>query len=217
MSISKSPQRTGKCRHCDEEHPLETAVGQFCSNECRLRAKADKALGQVRSQHDLCGTCGGVLKEIDAPDDDWVQREGSRLQAALNNGAEVRMGAGELVLDLTECADRRRTAAEAVCGFQNRTEDAEIVVKEREGPDEYTRILETGTGCVCGQTDHSSTDDLLRQADPARVLANYVRTLHRLEREGAISWRVSKTTFFERYRETRDFELALGTALYRPE
>ena len=216
MAISNTAQRTGECAHCEEEHPLETAVGQFCSDECKTRHQADKALSQVRSDHRICGTCGGILKEVVAPDDEWVNEHGSRLAAALNNGAEYRQDGSELVLDLTECDDVRRTAAEAVCGFQYRTEEAELVVKEREGPHEHARKLETGTGCCCGSTDPSSTDDLLREADPARVLANYVRTFARLEREGAVPWRVEKTSFFERYRETRDFELALGGALYRP-
>lgn len=217
MSISSEPQQTGECRHCGEEHPIETAVGAFCSVECQYRHKAQKALNQLRSDHRLCGSCGGVLKEITPPDDEWVQEHGSAEQVALNHGGEISSdGSGQLVLDATECADVRRTAVEAVVGFQSRTEDAELVEKEIDGPHQGLRKYRTATGCKCGATDHSETNDVLRKADPLRTLANYVHVFRTLEREGAIPWRIDKDRFFETYREHEDFDVALGAALYRP-
>ncbi|AXR79006.1 hypothetical protein [Natrarchaeobaculum sulfurireducens] len=216
MAISNTEPRTGTCRHCEDEHPIETAVGQFCSEACKRLDRADKALSQLRSQHYLCGTCGGQLKEITPPDEDWQHEHGSQTQVALNHGGKYHNVDGAIALDATDCEDIQRTATDAVIGFEDPTDHAAEVVKETEHA-HGLRQYRTGIGCVCGATDHSSTDDLLREADPARVLANYVQAFRLLERKEAIHWRLDKDAFFETYRETRDFELALGTALNRPD
>lgn len=195
---------------------IESAVASFCSENCLYRHKAEKALNQVRSDHRICGSCGGLLKEISSPSKGWEQEHASMEQIALNHGGEISSGPnGELVLDATECADVRRTAVEAVIGLQYRTEEADVVEKELDGPQTFRRYR-MGTGCQCGATDHTTTDDALRKADPVRTLVNYVYVIHTLEREGAIPWRISKGEFFSTYRETRDFDVALGKALYKP-
>lgn len=197
------------CKCCGDEYDEYYAPG-FCSEGCYYEDKGDTALNLVRHDHRFCGSCGGVLKEIEEPDSDWVDRSKSREQYALNTGGIYHDG----VFDITRCPDQQRTQTESVVGFQYRTTEAVTVVKEFEGPDRYSRLRQTGTGCVCGCVDTRNTSDVLRECNPTRVLANYVRAFRLLEREGQLDQRIDKELFFETYRDTRDFDIALGRALH---
>lgn len=207
-------QALTECHHCSEtyEHGFD---GQYCSEACKDKQQAETSLNLIRHDHRFCGTCGGQLKTIEPPNEDWKHEKGSVTETAIDNGAEYHNvdGVG-LALDATECYRANPTSVESVIGFQYRTPEAITVEKEREGPDEYTRIETTGTGCVCGCTDPSNTDDVLRQANPARVLVNYLRAFRILEREGQTYKVLSKDVFFQTYKETRDFELAIGKGLH---
>jgi hypothetical protein len=215
MSVSKS-QQLSECQHCQSAYS-HGYDGQYCSEECFHSRKGDKALNQLRQDHRLCGTCGGTLKNVEPPTEDWEHEHGSRVQVALNHGGKL-VDADEpgtpYGLDLTECADRRATATDSVIGFQYRTPEAEDALKEVEGPNEYARILHSTTGCICGSTDHTKTEDILRECDPVRVLTKYTVAFRKLYRTGAIDRKIDKRTFFNSYKESRDFELALGRALY---
>jgi len=123
--------------------------------------------------------------------------------------------AGAIALDTTECHAGRPTSTDSVIGFEYRTELGEGVVKQLE-TDDGRRYYQAGVGCSCGNVHASQTEDVLRECNPARALANTIRTVRLLEAEGKINKRVDKETFFETYRETSDFDVALGQALYEP-
>lgn len=209
MSMST---QLSECRHCKEsyEHGYN---GEYCSDDCVAASRGEKALNQVRQDHRLCGTCGNFLKQVEPPNDEWVNESKSRTQFALHNGGIRHNKHGQHVFDITNCPDEQRTQTESVIGFQYRTPEATTVIKEREGPTKYDRIKTTATGCSCGCTETTDTEEILRESDPVRILTNYVRTFLFLYAEGTLDTKLDKDRFFEAYKETRDFELAVGRGL----
>jgi len=224
MATSQASQTsTDECKHCgasiktsEDGEGSEFYAPGYCSESCFHKYQAETVLDDVRADHRVCGTCFEFIKEVEPPGDDWKAGRSSRVEAALDNGAEFHNLGGQAALDVTECSSAPRTAVESVIGFEYRTAEAETVVKEVE-TSTGIRAYQTGTGCKCGNVDVSSTDDLLRECSPRRVLKNTILTLHLLEYEGKIDKRVDKELFFDTFRETRDFDIALGKALYTPE
>ena len=204
---------TEQCKHCDEIIDEFHTPG-YCSDECYHKHKADKALDVIRHDHTLCATCLTPLKQVESPTEDWSHEKGSTTQVALQNGAEYHYvdGVG-FSLDATECYRANPTSVDSVIGFEYREPDAETVIREIDGPDEWTRIEQTGTGCSCGQTDPSISDNDLKDTDPARILANYVKMFNYLKRTGKTSKSLDKDVFFETFKETRDWDYALGKAI----
>jgi len=216
MATSQSQTSTDQCKHCEatiEDGDFYTPG--YCSEACFHKYQAETVLDVIRADHRVCGTCFEFVKEVEPPGDDWKAGRTSRVEAALDHGAEFRNQGGEAVLDATECSGAPRTAVESVIGFEYHTAEAESVVKEIEHPG-GTPSYQSATGCKCGNVHVSSTDDILRECAQRRVLKNAVLTIRLLEYEGKIDKRVDKTLFFETYRETRDFDVALGKSLYKP-
>lgn len=223
-SQSSEPQQY-RCATCNDLYDEDEKVeGSFCSERCYYRKQGDKALDRVRADHRVCASCGGWVKEIDRPSSDWEEKKGSKMEVALEHGAELRSADEPIrlahsgnctivgtVLDATECTDAHTISG--LIGYQHGTVEAESVVREREGPDQWTTLLEMRIGCQCGNTDLSTTDEALREAALPRSLSNHVFTFWRLERDGALPDRLDKDRFFSYYKETRDFEYALGRGL----
>ena len=68
-SFEPSP-RTGECgrSECDAEFPVHGAYkGAFCSRQCHLQHRGQKALNVIRNDHRWCATCFRKLKEIERP------------------------------------------------------------------------------------------------------------------------------------------------------
>ena len=214
MALSQSHTTTDECKHCDAPIDEFYAPG-YCSESCYHAEQAEKVLEVVRRDHRLCGTCLGAIKEIEPPSEDWEHEHGSPVQTAIAGGAEYHNVDGAIALDTTECHAGRPTSTDSVIGFEYRTELGEGVVKQLE-TDDGRRYYQAGVGCSCGNVHASQTEDVLRECNPARALANTIRTVRLLEAEGKINKRVDKETFFETYRETSDFDVALGQALYEP-
>jgi len=207
MSLSQASTET--CKECGDEIDRYYSPG-YCSEDCFHKRKAHEALEVVRKDHKYCGTCLRRIKTVEEPTDDWEHKHGSKTEAAIKHGAEYHnVTEVGISLDVTDCYGAPRTTVESVIGFQYRTENGETVVKEREKED-GVRVEQTGTGCVCGNTDLSETVDILQECEPAVVLANFVRTFRQLEAEGKIDKRVDKDVLFSTFRETRDLTLALG-------
>ena len=215
MSTSSTTQpETAECAYCEGDRDIHASVaGSYCSTECYHAHQGDKALNIVRNDHRLCATCLSFIKSIERPDDEWVNEHKTREQFALEIGGLFHNKQGQSVLDLTNCNDELRTQRESVVGYQYRTENAETVVKEFDGPDKYSRTKQTGTACKCGNTNPRESVETLRESDPATVLKNTVFTFWQLESEGKIDSRLNKDVFFSTYKETRDFEYSLGRAL----
>lgn len=204
---------TDECKHCDDEIDTYYAPG-YCSEACYHKHQADKALDVVRQDHTLCATCLSPLKEVEPPSDDWNHEHGSHTQVALKHGAEYHnVDDIGISLDVTECYRANPTSVDSVIGYQYRKPTAETVIKEIDGPDKYTRIKQTGTGCSCGQTNPSVSDNDLKDTDPARILSNYVKMFRYLKRTDQANYDLDKDVFFETFKETRDWDLALGKAI----
>lgn len=216
MSTSATTQpETAECSYCGDDRDIHASVaGSFCSEDCYHKHQADKALNVVRNDHRICASCLRFIKSVERPDEEWVNEQNSRRQHALNNGAIWHTKNGMQVFDITRCPDKQRTQTESVIGFQYRTENAETVVKELEGPDRYSRIKQTGTACKCGNTNPSERVEVLQESEPATVLANHFITFRRLYSEGKVDSRINKDVLFETFRETRDLQLSLGRALH---
>lgn len=202
------------CAQCGNwRNPNKDYKGSFCNIQCWYAHKGEKALNIPAHDHRLCVSCGRWLKEINRPNQEWKELKASAVETALDHGGKLISEGGELVLDATECPTVRTTAADAVVGFQTRTGNAEVVEKEFQ-VDDYQRTYATGTGCTCGMTDTRFRDETLQGIELATVLANYVLVFRELEREGQLDKRISKDTFFQTYKDSRDLEYALGKAIY---
>lgn len=201
-----------ECHHCGDEYE-NGYDGQYCSEECFYKEKADTALNLIRIDHKLCATCMTPIKEVEPPSEDWTHERGSATQVALKHGAEYHnVDDVGLSLDVTECYRANPTSVDSVVGYQYRTPEAETVIKEID-VDDWTRVKQTGTGCSCGQTDPSVSDNDIKDTQPARILANYVKMFNYLKRTGQTTQDLDKDVFFEVFRETRDWDLALGKAI----
>jgi len=203
---------TGTCFECRDEFELPGYNKDCCSEDCYYKHKGEMKLNLLRYDHRLCASCGRWLKEVAEPPEGWVEDCHSIVEHALDHGGEISGDGGELVLDITECATTRRTAAECVVGFQTRTENAEIVEKEF-SKETFQKVYQMGTGCVCGTTDTRTTDAALQGIELATVLANYVHRFRELEREGQLDQRINKEAFFNSYKESENIPYSLGKAL----
>jgi len=211
--MSVQSRQPTECHQCSEtyEHGYDA---QYCSEACFWRWKGESALDQLRSQHTHCASCGRRLKELDSPDDDWEHAHGNPTEVALRHGAEYTQTDDGIGLDYTDVRDVGTTAVDAVCGFQDRTPEAEQGIKTYEGAHEWSRLHRQGTVCSCGATDTHEGDDALRETEWKTVLTNYINTFWELEETGAIQQRLDKDVFINVYYQTRDLELALGKGLY---
>jgi len=202
------------CFHCREEYEHGAGIDECCSHDCFYKWKGDKALNLLRNTHTHCATCGKTLKVIEEPPDGWEEQRRSWREHILDNGGEIISVDGELVVDITNLTSRR-TSADNVVGFQYRTEDAEIVEKDFDGGKRVNPIVRTGTGCTCGQTDHTVVDKDLRDIELKEALTNYVQALWQFYDEGQLDQRLDYQLFFETYKESRDIEYALGVGLHQ--
>jgi len=173
------------CAWCDEERDPQASVrGSFCSRDCWLRHKGDKALNQLRHDHRFCVSCGRQLKELEEPPDETLRQI---------NGAE---------------------STHSLVGYQYRTPQADIGEIQRDGPTEYQDRIHTGTICECGVTDGREADPDLRQLEIDTVLKNLATTLLALWDEGAIDKKLDVRRYTRTYAESEDFALAVGRGLY---
>lgn len=211
--MSTTRPQYGECRRCGDEHPIETAVAQFCSEECRLRDAGGKQLRNIARDHRFCTACFRQVKEIERPP----------------GGTSVVVG------PVAHAARSDDAAADVLVGYQYRTRHA--TTGEREGraivttdptdphagerpPSPGDRLAMTGTICECGTTDHR--DDWARGAhvtDLSAAAERLVGILDWVGREGqqdkTIDARTLYRTLTESIRETDepDWPLAVGRAL----
>lgn len=201
------------CAECGgDRDPHASVKGSYCSEECYYRHKGSKALNIVENDHRICASCLRFIKQVERAPEEWRRKRGSPTQVAIEHGAEYHTVEGEIALDATD-VDARPTNVDSVCGYQYGTGDSEHVVKEYETEDGQ-RVHSTGLGCKCGNTDASAALDYPRDAEPKALLVNYIRTFRRLYDEGKAPERIDKDVFFTTFKESRDWEYALGKALY---
>lgn len=68
------PEERYECEQCEGlRDPTDSVLGSFCSWDCVYRHRGEKVLGLIRSDHTICSTCYGVMKDImpvphDAPE-----------------------------------------------------------------------------------------------------------------------------------------------------
>lgn len=212
MSVTNQTS-TERCKDCGEQMNDFYSPG-YCSHECYYRKRGEDAMDVVRDDHRICATCLRYLKDIERPPEDWKEERGSSLRVAMNRGAEYHsVDEQTIALDVSELNKIPVTAVDSVIGFEYGTENAEGVVKEIE-VDEHTRVCTHGVGCICGNTDPSETFEYAREVEPKQLLVNFITTFRRLEAEGHIDRRIDKDVFFDAFRDSRDWEYALGRALY---
>ena len=210
MSVHSSTS-TDQCKQCNEPFEDYYAPG-FCSERCYFEHQGDAKLNLLRHDHRICANCGRWVKDISRPSEQWIEDCHSIVEHALKHGGDIESAGGELVLDITATeTTTRQTAADSVIGFQTGTENSITVERESER-DAAQREYHMAIGCVCGSTDTRTVDDTLRGLELATVLANYVLRFRELRREGQLQQKISKDVFFSAYRESENFEYALGRA-----
>ena len=198
---------------CKEEYRIGDVVGGYCSTDCLQRDKGAGVLRKIVHDHRWCATCFRPIKEVTQPPNRWVEDKASKVQAALDAGAELESVGGDLTLDATACESTRPTATDAVVGTQHQTEHtvwATDDIGERLGD----RRLRQRWACECGNIDPSHRDEILEDVELDQLVARLFRCLEDLEAEGTIHRRPDKNALFSSLREAwRDWELAVGRAL----
>jgi len=220
MSTTTVSTDTCADRECANEFRFAEAVaGSFCSSECFYRHRGRNIRTEIAADHRFCATCFGTLKEVNHSSDEWLTQKGSRVNTALEMGAEFTGGfGGQLTLDCTDCDGLARpTATDAVIGQQHPTERT-VMVTDREpvGDEQDWRRRTRGRwGCTCGAIDHRVHDDACERAEREAVVMNLLRTLSVFYNEGAAPHRPSTDVLFETLREHgRDWDLAIGRSVY---
>lgn len=218
--LNRTQHHTYECAHseCDVERDPKASVGSFCSQECHYRDRGRKVLDELKRDHRFCATCFSIIKEVQAPSDDWVEEKSSKIQKALDNGAAFTGGkGGQLVLDCTGCDDQSRpVATDAVIGLQSSVERTLVVTDEEPLEESSWRRRRLGRwGCQCGNVDHRHRDDVLERVEQHDVLLNLLYVLFILFDESRVAHRPSKDALFNSLREHgRDWEQAIGRAIY---
>jgi len=72
MSVSKSSDGY-ECAYCSD-HYTHGIHGSFCSHECFHKHKGENIIRQIKSDHTVCTSCFGTLKNIDKPPRDFLER-----------------------------------------------------------------------------------------------------------------------------------------------
>jgi hypothetical protein len=198
---------------CVEEYRIGHAVGGFCSMGCLHRNKGAGVLRKIRFDHRWCATCFRPIKEVSRPPNRWVENKASKVQAALDAGAEFKAVGGDLTLDASACESARPTAVDAVIGTQYQTEHT-VWATDDVGEGLGNRRLRQRWACECGNIDPSHRDQTLEDVELDQLVARLFWCLEDLEAEGTIHRRPDKGALFSSLREAwRDWELAVGRAL----
>lgn len=201
MSTSQTPSSTSdsgeprgpsrECQHpdCDEVAPKwELHHGKYCSNRCETRHAGRQELARYRYDHTRCYTCFRELKTILEPKPDFEFTE--------RGHGWTRNADGEITLEYYS----QEVTRSAACGTQFLTPNAGKGEKQR------GEQVVTGTICArCGNTDHREHLPVI--ASPAAI----GRLASLLEARDDIV--IDVETLHRAYRETRDLEYAVGSAL----
>lgn len=215
-SADEVPEYPCEYAGCDQRYPQDQAVnGSFCSTVCYYAHRGTAALAKIRADHRFCATCFSPIKEVEFPSERWEERKASKLDLALDTGAEFDGDANQLVLDATDCPGRvQPTSADAVIGEQHTTEHTTLATDIQVEDRDWRRHYHGRWACRCGNIDVSCREDAIAKAEGGRVLLNLLRTLWTLERDGVISSRASKDRLFGAFEDRPgDFEYAVGRAL----
>lgn len=189
-----SETESAECSHCDgPRDPHASVHGSFCSTQCWLAHKGEKALEAIQQDHRFCATCYRQIKEVERPSDEQL--------AAANVPKSVR---------------------QAFVGFQYPTPHTAFVedlkpIDAGTAWDSPRRKVRGVFGCECGTIDHRVSDDTLQSVEGGAVLLNLLQRLAQLYAEERVAHPPSKERLFGGLSETHDLEYAVGHSLYGSE
>jgi len=154
---------------------------EYCSEECVYRSRGESILNLLKHDHRHCAGCFSKLKEVSRPTDEQLR------------------------------SVQGQHSAEAICGFQYQTENADV--GEITARADTIDTVVTGTVCGnCGTTDHR--DDYLREFNVPEAAKRLRARVQETREEGQHSYNFSTKAFVEAWNEnTGDWEYALGVAL----
>jgi len=154
--------------------------GRFCSTECKNRDDAGSIYNLLKHDHRYCFSCLSQLKEVSRPTDEQLRKV------------------------------QGKHSAEAICGFQYRTPNAdtgEITIRA-----DVIDTVAKGTVCGnCGTTDH--TDEFMRDFEPVEAAKRLRKRVQETKAEGQHNYDFRTQDFVEAWNESHDWLLSLGKAL----
>lgn len=106
MSVIKARTET-ECHQCGNTYEYGYD-GQYCSQECFLASKGEKALNNIRHDHRFCSTCYRPLKVVYRPDDQDTPELRKKALVIRESFAGFQ--------DFTEYAESGAHGLECVCG-----------------------------------------------------------------------------------------------------
>lgn len=189
MSTSPDRPQSDTCGYCDGEFSLPNTRPNHCDDNCFYRDKGAKALNQLHSDHRVCSTCYGLVKDVEPAKQHWTP--GPDHQTRTDSGPK----------DISD-------------GLQYPTNRTVWAVDETD-QSEYLRIERTRWGCVCGAVNPRHEIAEIQAVDPTKTIRNLWYALVDAFERGAIEEEPRKEPYLEAFKPPwRGAEYAIGKSLY---
>jgi hypothetical protein len=213
MSATQERPQT-ECTACEEDYRTGYN-GAYCSETCFYRAKGETALKNLQTDHTVCGTCATKLKTTEGPSEDWKHSHGSHYEVVLQRGGELIQTPDGISLDASELPDIRPTDTESIIGHEYHTENATQGVDEKEAVFHNIQYERVSCGNCGSVNPNDEPHEFLREIDTAKLLVRVLKRMREKFRENRVPEKISKTQFFEAYKESDgDLAYAVGKGIY---